>query len=122
MTKTHTNNALTVEVTETSDAITVTWLGKSISRKPSSFLTPILTDALSTATGSEKTVVIDFRRLQYMNSSSITPVIKILERAKKGTVPVQIIYDESQRWQDLSFSALEIFETRDNRIEIRGQS
>lgn len=120
MTKTHTNGSLTVEVTESPEAVTIIWLGKSISRKPSTFLTPILTDALSTATQAEKTVVIDFRKLQYMNSSSITPVIKILERAKRGTVPVRILYDQSQRWQDLSFSALEIFETRDNRIEIRG--
>lgn len=122
MTKTHTNHALTVEVTDSQDAVTVTWLGKSISRKPSSFLTPILTDALGAATERDKAIVIDFRQLEYMNSSSITPVIKILERAKRGTVRVQILYDESQRWQDLSFSALEIFETRDKRIEIKGEA
>lgn len=118
---THTNNSLTVEVTETQESIVLTWLGKSLSRKPSTFLTPILTDSLSAAAESNKEVVIDFRRLSYMNSSSITPVIKILERAKRGTVPVKIVYDRSQRWQDLSFSALEIFQTRDNRIEIRGE-
>lgn len=121
MTQTHSNKALTLEVTDTPDTIHVTWLGKSLSRKPSTFITPVLTDCLSVATAKDKAVVVDFRKLEYMNSSSITPVIKILERAKRGTVPVTIIYDRSQRWQDLSFSALEIFQTRDNRIEIRGE-
>jgi hypothetical protein len=55
-----------------------------------------------------------------MNSSTITPIIKILERAKKGKMNVTIQYDKLLKWQDLSFSALKIFQTKDKRVEIKG--
>ena len=55
-----------------------------------------------------------------MNSSTITPLIKILERAKRGTSHVTVLYDKSLHWQDLTFSALEIFKTDDKRVDIKG--
>jgi len=55
-----------------------------------------------------------------MNSSTITPIIKILERAKRGSTHVTVLYDKSLKWQDLIFSALTIFTTKDKRVEIRG--
>ena len=61
-----------------------------------------------------------FAFLEYMNSSTITPVIKVLERAKRGTMNVTVLFDASRKWQDLSFSALKIFETEDKRVVIKG--
>jgi len=55
-----------------------------------------------------------------MNSSTITPIIKILERAKSGMTKITIFYQKSLKWQELNFSALEIFKTKDNRLEIKG--
>jgi hypothetical protein len=55
-----------------------------------------------------------------MNSSTITPVIKILERAKRGETQIEVVYQKSLKWQDLIFSALEIFQTNDRRVEIKG--
>jgi hypothetical protein len=55
-----------------------------------------------------------------MNSSTITPIIKVLERGKKGKNKITVIYEKSLRWQEVNFSALKIFETTDQRIEIKG--
>jgi hypothetical protein len=55
-----------------------------------------------------------------MNSSTITPIIKVLERAKRGTTPISLLYQRAVKWQDLSFSALGIFETKDRRVTIEG--
>ena len=55
-----------------------------------------------------------------MNSSSITPIIKILERAKNSMVHICVLYNNTLKWQELIFSALEIFQTKDARIDIRG--
>jgi len=33
---------------------------------------------------------------------------------------VTVYYNKSLHWQDLSFSALEIFITKDQRVEIKG--
>ena len=120
MPETFTNNLLRIQVSDENDSITVTWFGKSIMRNPGGFITPILVDVMSRGSDDEKRIILDFRKLEYMNSSSITPVIKILERARRGINQVTVLYEKSLRWQYLSFSALEIFETGDRRVEIKG--
>jgi hypothetical protein len=114
------DNPLQIELVENQDSINMIWTGKSINRKPSEFITPILSEAVKKGNAGKKRVIMDFRRLKYMNSSTITPVIKILERAKRGTLHVTLLYNRSLKWQDLSFSALEIFQTKDSRVEIKG--
>lgn len=111
---------LTVEVFEKKERIYVVWKGKSIDREPTKFLSPVLSEILEMANNGGKRVILDFSELSYMNSSTITPIIKILERAKKGVTKISIFYQKAINWQELNFSALEIFETTNNRIEIIG--
>ena len=113
-------NLLKIEVKENQDKHTFLWTGKSIDRNPSGFITPILVTGLKKGLDLNKRVVMDFRKLEYMNSSTITPIIKVLDRAKRGTNQITVIYDKTLKWQELSFSAMEIFQTKDNRIEIKG--
>ena len=119
-TKIHKNDALTLELEEQGDSINVAWTGKSTARNPGDFLSPILTEALGAARDGGRRLTLDFRALAYMNSSTITPVLRMLHEAKASDAKVTILYDASQRWQKLSFSALEFFQTPDQRIEIRG--
>ena len=111
---------LKLEVMENSDSISVDWKGKSTERNPGSFLTPILLQVLKNSSDPNRNIVLDFRNLQYMNSSTITPIIKILERAKRSKKHLTVIYDKSLKWQELNFSALEVFQTKDRRIQIKG--
>lgn len=109
-----------IELIENTNSITMVWTGKSTHRKPSEFISPILAETIRRSNASKKRIIMDFRRLEYMNSSTITPVIKILERAKRGATEITLLYNKSLKWQDLSFSALEIFETQDSKVEIKG--
>ena len=118
--ETFVGNLLKIELEEKKDAINIAWSGKSVDREPGKFITPILVNAIRRSSGLNKKIILDFRKLDYMNSSSITPVIKILERAKRGRTQIRVVYKKSLKWQDLSFSALEIFKTRDGRVEIKG--
>lgn len=111
---------LSIEISETDTSIDVKWLGKSVDRQPSKFISPILVKVLGMASGNNKRIVMDFRELAYMNSSTITPIIKILERAKNGMTQITILYNKSLKWQELNFSALEIFGTNDDRLKIKG--
>ena len=115
-----TNNNLSIEVIEHDASIDVKWEGKSIDREPSLFISPILVKVLEMASALNKRITMDFQSLSYMNSSTITPIIKILDRAKKGMTKITIIYQKSMKWQELNFTALEVFKTEDNRLEIRG--
>jgi hypothetical protein len=118
--ETFVGNLLKIELEEKKDAINIAWSGKSVDREPGKFITPILVNAIRRSSGLNKKIILDFRKLDYMNSSSITPVIKILERAKRGRTQIRVVYKKSLKWQDLSFSALEIFKTKDGRVEIKG--
>ena len=116
----YTNNNLSIEVVENQKCIDVKWDGKSIDREPGQFISPILVKVLEIAVTMNKRIIMDFQNLSYMNSSTITPIIKILDRAKKGMTKITILYRKSLKWQELNFSALEVFRTDDNRLEIKG--
>ena len=115
-----TNKFLTIQVVEHENSIDVSWKGKSVDREPSKFISPILVKVLEMASDLNKRIIMDFQSMSYMNSSTITPIIKILERAKSGMTKITIFYQKSLKWQELNFSALEIFKTKDNRLEIKG--
>ena len=114
------DNLLQIEVIENKNSITMVWTRKSTNRKPSEFISPILADTIKKSNATKKRIILDFRKLDYMNSSTITPIIKILERAKRGAIQITLLYNRSLKWQDLSFSALEIFQTKDSKVEIKG--
>lgn len=116
----YTCGLLKIDINENNNCINIKWTGRSIDRKPSTFITPILVSVLNRSSDCNKRLVLDFRKLEYVNSSTITPIIKVLERAKRGTNQVTVLYEKSLKWQDLSFSALRIFQTGDQRVEIKG--
>jgi hypothetical protein len=114
------SSMLTLEVEEDDASIIIKWLGKSVDREPGVFIIPIMTKVMERSSDTKK-VIMDFCALEFMNSSTFTPVSKIMETAKAGNIQLQILYKQSVNWQELSFSALRIFETRDKRIEITGR-
>lgn len=113
------DGTLKLQVSESADSITVTWRGRSVAREPGHFLLPILTRVLERGGQREKRVVMDFRHLEYLNSSTITPVIRVLELAKRGTACVSVVYDAELKWQALSFSALYLFQSLDGRVTVQ---
>lgn len=118
-TTTYTNLDLRIEVQDKPDTIEVIWYGKSDQRNPTQFLVPILLDVLKKGIADNKLIIWNLRELEYMNSSGITPIIKGLEQAKKNPQnKVKVLYSKSKKWQDLSFSALRIFQTQDRRVEL----
>lgn len=119
-TKVFEQNLLKIHMTDGDDSIHIGLTGKSVERDPGQMITPILLDVLKKIGDTNRHIILNFCELEYMNSSTITPIIKILERVKRGTNRLTLLYDKSLKWQSLSFSALEIFQTDDDRIEIKG--
>ena len=119
-TETFTNSTLSLTVSEEPATISVVWKGRSTSRDPAEFLIPILTRALDRASEIKRPLTLDFTGIEYFNSSTITPVIRLIEEAKRRGASLVVRYDKKLRWQDLSFSALQVFHTGDERIRIVG--
>ena len=112
---------LTLELADTPRELRLTWRGKSADREPSRFLVPVLSEALRRARDARLPLVMDFSDLEYMNSSTFTPVVKSLDESRRLAVPVVLEYSLNRKWQALSFSALRTFETLDGRIKINGK-
>jgi hypothetical protein len=119
--ETYENNNLQVKVLEDESSIVVKFMGKSTERDPVQFIMPIFSDILKNSGNYNKGIVMNFEELSYMNSSTITPITKILERVKEDNGSLMLFYNKSKKWQELCFSALKIFETEDGRIEIIGK-
>jgi hypothetical protein len=115
MTQHHDKN-LSISVSDTAEEIRLRWQGKSNDREPGRFVVPILQDALSRAKEANKAIAIDFAEMEYMNSSTFTPLVKMLDEANRGGLRVRVEYSQTRKWQTLSFSALKAFETPDGRI------
>lgn len=116
------DGALQIERCEEQD----TWLyklrGKSIIRDANESLLPVFIEGLDLADKSGYRLVIDFTSVIYMNSSSFAPVIKILEKARMNTSRLTVRYQKSQKWQEISFTAMTIFDTGDGRVSIEGSN
>lgn len=118
--ETYKSNLLTIEVEDLENSIIIRWIGKSADRTPGVFINPILNEALLKSSNENKEIIMNFQNLEFMNSSTVAPIVKILDRAKRGTNRISIEYRKSLNWQELSFSALVVFQTKDDRIQIKG--
>jgi hypothetical protein len=119
--KQYAHGELTLELSRSPGELRVSWRGKSADREPGRFLMPVLTEALERARSEGLPLALDFSALEYMNSSTFTPVVKALDESRRLAVPVVLEYSLSRKWQALSFSALRTFETLDGRIKVRGK-
>lgn len=121
ITTTHSDKALTIEVSETEAEIRVHFKGRSNDREPGRFLMPVFTEALQRSDGGKRTVVLDLADIEYMNSSTFSPLVKLLDDANRRGIPVRVLYNDKAKWQSLSFSALKAFESSDGKISIRAR-
>lgn len=116
--KIHSHDGLTISVTEKDDVIEVLWTGSSTAREPRIFIQPILDEIAYLANQLAKPINMDFRKLEYMNSSTITPILRMLENAASANFTFSITYDGRLRWQELNFSALEIFRGKNKNFRL----
>lgn len=113
----HEDGKLKIEVTFDTNVTVIKWLGESKEREPIKFINPVFDKIY--AKDSVNPLILDFTNLEYMNSSTVTPIVKQIERAKKQGRKLEIRYKKGLRWQELSFSALRVFVVP-NQIEVNG--
>jgi hypothetical protein len=99
----------------------VVWQGRSADRDPGRFLQPVLAGLVQSARASAARLRLDFTGLEYMNSSTFTPIVKAIDEARRAGVPLSLEYSQAKKWQALSFSALRTFETGDGQVAVLGR-
>jgi hypothetical protein len=105
--ETHQDGKLILEIHYKPNQVIVKWLGESKEREPVKFINPVFDGIYSK--DPKNPILLDFTHLEYMNSSTVTPIVKIIEHAKKENRKIQIQYKKGLKWQELSFTALKVF-------------
>jgi len=103
-----------MNIKEKAGSLDIRFEGKSVDREPGTFIVPILDYILKYCKEKKLRLVLDFRKLTSMNSSSIAPIVKFLRSASQDSILTTLRYDKTQDWQRLMFSALKIFKDEDN--------
>jgi hypothetical protein len=112
---------LSLEAQQAPGELRVTWRGRSADREPGRFLLPILAELVAGCRRTSSRLCLDFSALEYMNSSTFTPVVRVIHEARQAGVAVALEYSQAKKWQVLSFSALRTFETADGRVTVVGR-
>jgi hypothetical protein len=111
-------DALRIEVTECDGVVVLSWQGESDSRDPRRTLRPYLMklkDALRT-----RRVRMDFEKLAYMNSATVTPLIEFVGELSLRATEVVIHYRNDLQWQATSFRAMRIVARKWSNVSILG--
>src|SRR2546425_588663 len=74
----------------------VAWRGVSDSRTPGLFLRPLLRDLTEKMKGAEVTV--DFSKLEYMNSATVSPLINFVKSLDGTCKRIVVLFSETD-WQ-----------------------
>ena len=111
---------LTIEVAETPDAVfRCTWRGKSNERNPPEILKPWFDKLLASVGDKSGSIEMHFEKIEHFNSSTITALIRLIQSCRKAGIKLAMVYDQSLKWQRLSFDALRVFEKNDDLFSLR---
>jgi hypothetical protein len=84
---------------------TIEWLGISHFVNPSSTINPFVEVLAETLKG--ESVIVDFTKLAYMNSSTVSPIIHLCKLFDKKRILTTVHYDKTSDWQSAIFRGLE---------------
>jgi hypothetical protein len=96
----------------------IVWKGKSEARDPSALINPYLNDIFDKLKGKDLEMI--FTELQYMNSSTVPPIIQFIKKLEEGKVKAVIKYSKDSKWQIASFKALETIVRTMENIKVVG--
>lgn len=113
-----TSDALTIEVSEDAGQTTVLWLGTSDARDPGRELTPFFGELAAKLAG--KSVAVDFRKLEYMNSGTVSPIIQLARSLDKHGATTRLLYDTTVGWQRVNFVCLKNIAKTLSRVTVEG--
>jgi hypothetical protein len=96
---------LSIESLSQHGELVLRWHGRSEARDPAQELKPVL-DAMGADLERARVVEFDFRAMEYMNSSTIRPILMMVQSTSARVSAVRVRYDGSKNWQRLSFLAI----------------
>lgn len=96
---------LQIKMKEDEVKTSMQWFGECININPTTILNPYF-DELLEKVNKSKNLEIDFCKLQYMKSSTVPYLVKLITRLNKQKVDTKILYNSISKWQTATFKAL----------------
>jgi hypothetical protein len=109
---------LKITVRDDNDTVSVSWLGTSDAREPGRELTPFLSGLAPKLVG--KSVDVDFRKLEYMNSGTVSPIIQFARALDQHGVKSRLLFDSQVGWQRVNYVCLKNIAKSLPHIEVEG--
>jgi hypothetical protein len=110
---------LTITAAREGSSLVLAWQGKSVEREPGKILAPYFAGALDEAASQNLALELRFAALEHFNSSTITALIALVQKARAAKVKLVLVYDKAVRWQKLAFEALRALDKKDGLLELR---
>jgi len=102
------------------DAIELFFRGRSNDRHPARVVVPYVSEAMGAALTRSIALRLHFETLEYMNSSTITAIIQIIQEARGRGARLEMVFDATKSWQRLGFEALAVFAKGDELFKLVG--
>ena len=96
---------LRIVVESTPTSVQLKWRGRSVERRPATTLGPFFETVLAEL--GDRRLMIDFREFEFMNSSTVRPIIEFLRSASEVAKAIEVYYHGGITWQRLSFKVVE---------------
>lgn len=113
------SGGLSIRVDVQATRVKLVWTGQSVARDPTLVLKPFF-EGLARYTGKTRDLEIDFRDLEYMNSSTLKPILTFVQAANSDYRAVHVRYDSQKNWQRLSFKLLQALAATWANVKIEG--
>lgn len=112
-------DGLSVVVYKAKKNATVSWEGVSDARDPSAFLNPIIQQIVRDL--ADLVVTVDFRKLEYMNSATVSPLIHFVKALDGGDTEVLVIFSDAE-WQRTHYQCMKTIARtlKHVRVEVKG--
>ncbi len=110
---------LTLAPEAAAGTLRVHWRGKSVDRQPGKTLDPWFEGVVEEAAREGHSIEMRFEAVEHFNSSTITSLISLVQRARAKQVKLAMVYDKNLKWQRLSFDALRVLGKGDGLLDIR---
>ncbi len=94
------SGGLTITVDNVGATSTVRWLGVSDARDPSIQLSPFFSGLLDQLR--DRAVTVDFRRFEYMNSATVSPIISFVKGLDARGAKTTLLFDATVPWQKVN--------------------
>ncbi len=113
------HGGLRIEVFRSETKATILWSGVSDSRNPGALLNGALLRMVDELDGCKVTV--DFRRLQYMNSSTVPPIINLIKRLNARAISCLVLYSDGD-WQRTQLRCMQTIARTLPHVQVEGRA